>query len=438
GTITDFRAVNESSIAMSGYDIGNGEVYELLAGFDSGKNTEYLRSIGVIKAKINDTTNNLKEATFTTVNGLEFEYDIVDAYESEYGLTEGNFPNTKDTSDPSKEISDTRNLNDYETKLSSEEASKAIQAPTPSKNTAAWDGFEWSEPGKDRDTKSTDGSGDASSETETTETDGATGDKETDAALNDTVKDDAETGSTSGTDAIAAAGAGQTDNTGVSDTADDIGAVPALTAEQEAFLENIASVLLSGTISVEQASTLIGEAGITAEQVDAYIGKGGADTSNVTADTTETAGIPETTVISDTAGISGTAAGNALINTDAAASGEGAVAGVTTDVENNDSGSNVNSEYVDASLPENETVIGETEGNDNSGNGDGSDGGDSGIGSGSGGDTSVSSSDSGSSDSGSSDSGSSDSGSSDSGSSDSGSSDSGSSDSGSSDSGSEE
>jgi hypothetical protein len=127
GTITDFRKVNDSSIAISGYTLNNGEIYELLAGFDDGADTSQLRSIGVVR----NTGNNLNTATFQMINDLQVGYSIVDVYESRYDLDAAHFP------DDDAHNSDLRNLDDY--RIAQEQST--IAAPVASMNTADQSGL---------------------------------------------------------------------------------------------------------------------------------------------------------------------------------------------------------------------------------------------------------------------------------------------------------
>lgn len=136
GTVTDFRKVNDSSIAISGYNIGNKEIYELLAGFDDGNDSNSLRSIGVIQSK----GNNMSTVRFATIDTLEVEYSIVDEYESRYLLNEDYFPN------------DPRNLDDFAYALSDEDKEAAVAAPIATKYTADQSGLDGNY--SDRDVKS--------------------------------------------------------------------------------------------------------------------------------------------------------------------------------------------------------------------------------------------------------------------------------------------
>ena len=129
GTIWDFRRVNDASLAMSGYTIAKNEIYELLAGFDNGKNADSLRSIGVIQSN----GSNMQTVQFATVNALDIGYNIVDAYETRYSLEEAYFAKN-----------DPRNLDDFYYELTAEEKETAVAVPFASQNTADQSGLDGS------------------------------------------------------------------------------------------------------------------------------------------------------------------------------------------------------------------------------------------------------------------------------------------------------
>ena len=386
GTITDFRKVNNSSIAISGYSIGKGEIYELLAGFDNGNDTNALRSIGVIKA----TESNMNSASFSLINDLKVEYSIVDAYESRYELNSTNF---SDDGDP-------RAVDDFSYAMSAEDTEAAIAAPGASKDTADQSSLTGDTNYDDRDTKSADVNAANATDADETAIDTA---------------DDSATTAAEGDEA----GIAGTDGAEEGTSPVDVSAVTITTAQQT-FLANIAAGLQDGTITLPQAAALIGEAGIAPEQVDAYT----AGTAVVDDDPAVTDTAPEGTAdpamagqvpaasdpiaaasvtdpVSDPALIAADPA--AVITADPAAVTEPAATAATdpvsvtgipaaTGLGGSEPAADVSSSYVDAAPPEETAYTAEESGSSDTGSG-----GDSG------------SSDDGSSDSGSSDNGGSDS-----------------------------
>lgn len=415
GRITDFRRLNNNSIAASGYSIADGEIYELLAGFDKGNDTSSLRSIGVIKAE----NKNMETATFSLINNLNVEYSIVDAYEERYELNSDNFQNEDDT----------RNIGNFKADMTD----IVGVAPVPRKYTANQDDLEGTY--SDRDTKSADVN--AANATDADETPIDTADDSASTAA-DTSADEMTANETTAADTSAAegdeAGIAGTDGAEEGTSPVDASAVTITTAQQT-FLANIAAGLQNGTITLQQAAALIGEAGIAPEQVDAYtagtavIDDGPAVTDTApegTADPAMAGQVPAasdpiaaasvTDPVSDPALIAADPA--AVITADPAAVTEPAATAATdpvsvtgipaaTGLDGSEPAADVSSSYVDAAPPEETAYTAEESGSSDNGSG-----GDSG------------SSDGGSSDSGSSDNGGSDSGSDDGGSDDGGSSDS--------------
>lgn len=407
GTITDFRKVNNSSIAISGYSIGKGEIYELLAGFDNGNDTNALRSIGVIKA----TESNMNSASFALINDLKVEYSIVDAYESRYELNSTNF---SDDGDP-------RAVDDFSYAMSAEDTAAAIAAPVASKDTADQSSLTGDTNYDDRDTKSADGNAADAADADATDA-GTADDGASDVAAPEEAEtyDNAGAGSTDASTVTAGSGVTEsgTPDTGAA-TVTDTAAVT-ITSAQQAFLANIEAGLQTGTITLEQAAALIGEAGIAPEQVDAYtagtavIDDGPAVTDTApegTADPAMAGQVPAasdpmaaasvTDPVSDPALIAADPA--AVITTDPAAVTEPAATAATdpvsvtgipaaTGLDGSEPAADVSSSYVDAAPPEETAYTAEESGSSDTGSG-----GDSG------------SSDGGSSDSGSSDNGGSDS-----------------------------
>ena len=397
GNITDFRRLNNNSIAASGYRIAEGEIYELLAGFDNGNDTSSLRSIGVIKAD----NDNMARATFYLINDLNVEYSIVDAYEARYELNSDNFQNEGDT----------RGIDNFKADMTD----IVGVAPVPSKYTVNQGDLEGTY--SDRDTKSADVN--AANATDADET-----------AI-DTADDSVATAADSSVDETTAAeddeaGIAGTDGAEEGTSPVDASAVTITTAQQT-FLANITAALQNGTITLPQAAALIGEAGIAPEQVDAYT----AGTAVVDDDPAVTDTAPEGTTdpvmagqvpaasdpiaaasvtdpVSDPALIAADPA--AVITADPAAVTEPAATAATdpvsvtgipaaTGLDGSDPSSDVTSSYVDAAPPEESAYTGDDSGSSDTGSGDGgSDGG-----------SSDSGSDSGSDDGGSDDGGSSDS-----------------------------
>lgn len=400
GTITDFRKVNNSSIAISGYSIGKGEIYELLAGFDNGNDTNALRSIGVIKA----TESNMNSASFSLINDLKVEYSIVDAYESRYELNSTYF----------NESEDKRAVDSFQSAIPDGE--QTIAAPTPSKETADQTGLEGTY--SDRDTKSADVNAANATDADETAIDTADDSAATDSSVDETTAAEGDEAGIAGTDG-AEEGTSPVDASAVT-----------ITTAQQTFLANIAAGLQDGTITLQQAAALIGEAGIAPEQVDAYtagtavIDDGPAVTDTApegTADPAMAGQVPAasdpiaaasvTDPVSDPALIAADPA--AVITADPAAVTEPAATAATdpvsvtgipaaTGLDGSEPAADVSSSYVDAAPPEETAYTAEESGSSDNGSG-----GDSG------------SSDGGSSDSGSSDNGGSDSSSDDGGSSDS-------------------
>ena len=125
GKVLSFRKEADTSFAYSEWSISDGNIYELLAGYDEGgKDGENLRSIGVISGK------NLKTAEFKEINndgkGFQIEFNIVDIYGSVYSMNKDNFP------DDQQEKADKRNLDKYSYDLEK----PVITAPVASKQTA--------------------------------------------------------------------------------------------------------------------------------------------------------------------------------------------------------------------------------------------------------------------------------------------------------------
>ena len=397
GYITDFRRLNDNSIATSGYSIADGEIYELLAGFDKGNDTSSLRSIGVIKAE----NKNMETATFSLIDDLNVEYSIVDAYEARYELNSDNF----------RDEDDTRNIGNFKADMTDEVG----VAPVPSIYTVNQGDLEGTY--SDRDTKSADVN--AANATDADET------------VIDTADDSAATAADSSVDETTAAegdeaGIAGTDGAEEGTSPVDASAVTITTAQQT-FLANIAAALQNGTITLQQAAALIGEAGIAPEQVDAYtagtavIDDGPAVTDTApegTADPAMAGQVPAasdpiaaasvTDPVSDPALIAADPA--AVITADPAAVTEPAATAATdpvsvtgipaaTGLDGSEPAADVSSSYVDAAPPEESAYTGDDSGSGDIGSGDGgSDGG-----------SSDSGSDSGSDDGGSDDGGSSDS-----------------------------
>lgn len=213
GEVINFRGVFDNSLAMSGYSVDKDQIYELLAGFDSGKDTRELRSIGAIQ--IGNTTDYNEDsksftAVFKPIKDIDIQYSIVDAYESKYSLTAKNFPDA----DGSKDL---RNLDGFRDDY--DEQQTYIEAPETSETVADQSGF--------------------------------TRHKEEERVVRSAA--DTSAGNNSSPEKGQAA-------------ANEI----ELTTEQTDFLNNIRAEIQAETITMDQASELITAAGITPEIVDTY------------------------------------------------------------------------------------------------------------------------------------------------------------------------
>lgn len=415
GTVTNFRYINESSLSMTGFEINQNDIFELLAGFDNGEdtsNTSNLRSIGVIQAagSYYNSTAKTMTAKFQLVNDLAMEYKIVDAYESTYELNGENF----DAKDESGNVTATSEKNLDNFRDTATNGTGTVTVATASTDTASWTGLNTGN-FENRDTKSADGNSADAANADATDANTADDGTSDIAALEEAETDDT-AGAGSTDESSVTAGSGLTE-TGAPDTG--AAAVPdttpvTITSAQQAFLANIEAGLQTGTITLEQAAALIGEAGILPGQVDAYTaGTAVVSDSPVAADPAAAAA-PVTDPVSDPALVATDPAASdptAVIATDPtvvvdpslAATDPASVTGTpaATGLDGGDPASDVSSSYVDAAPPEGTAYT-----SDDSGSGDTGSGGDGG--SSDGGSDSGSSDDSSSDDSGSDDGGSSD------------------------------
>lgn len=237
GEVVNFRGVFENSLAMSGYSIDKDQIYELLAGFDSGKDTKELRSIGAIQigntTDYNETSKSFT-AVFKPVKDIDIQYSIVDAYESRIGLTAKYFPDTNGSED-------SRNLDGF--RYAYDEQQTYTEAPVTSKTVA--DQSEFTEHKEEERV--------VRSGTDPSDDNNVSPEPEQATAENMALTTEQ-------------AAAENTALTTVQPAAENI----VLSTEQTAFLNNIRTEINEGSITMDQASEFISAAGITPEMVDAY------------------------------------------------------------------------------------------------------------------------------------------------------------------------